>query len=49
MAIWNLKNCQNFKLNENFKGVAKTSNFFPRVIFIEKTEYDLKIYKNFTI
>ena len=22
VAIWNLKNCQNFKINEKFEGVA---------------------------
>ena len=24
ISIWNLKNCQNFKIHEKFKGVAQT-------------------------
>ena len=30
IAIWNLKNYQNFKNNENFKSVRETWNFFIR-------------------
>ena len=44
IALWNLKNCQNFKINDKFKGVADI-NFFPGVIFIVKTENNLKTNK----